>query len=383
MKKVFRNVVGNLGKTIVAVLALTLVYAQDVSATEEEKAENEIAEAIDSEEIVALSEGIDTLEEQVEDLKKNYSEDEQSVTTEDIKAVSEEIAALDEQIENVSSNVPEEYKTEDDSSDEDLLDEISDVSNGIDTIAEQIEALSKEVANLSKKNAKLVSTILKYQSDIIKGLNNTVCANDKIPSDASFPEIISKINNISMPKIGSSNNNTVNISDKGEISIGVGEKITLPAGYYPESITISNDIVNRGELNWNPAGAAAYNIPSGYYTGGTLNSTNAYNKGYDNGYSAGHGVGYNAGHGAGYNAGHNDGYNAGYNAGYNVNNRSHSVYIHTSYCGNNSVWMDMRIDGVDIGGRVQEDGHFDCTLDINPNSIGIKGLKREELRRSW
>lgn len=367
MKKVCKNVVGNLGKTIVAILALTLVYAQDVSATEEEKSENEIAEAIDSEEIMALSEGIDTLEEQVEDLKKNYSEDEQSVTTEDIKAVSEEIAALDEQIEDVSSDIPEEYKTEDESSDEDLSAEISDVSNGIDTLAEQIEALSKEVTNLSKKNAKLVSTILKYQSDIIKGLNNTVYANNKIPEDASFPEIISKINNISMPEIGSSNKDTVNISDKGEVSIGLGEKITLPAGYYPESITVSNDIVNRGQLNWNPAGAAAYNIPSGYYTGGTINSTAAYN----NGYSAGHGVGYNAGNGAGYNAGYNAGnsagYSAGYNAGYNDGygrgqaSKSGTFRFRTSYNGNKNVFVTMWVNGQQYQTLNASDGHVDYT----------------------
>lgn len=38
-------------------------------------------------------------------------------------------------------------------------------------------------------------------------------------------------------------------------------------------------IVNRGNLNWNPDSNTTYTVPAGYYTGGVLNSSRAYNAG--------------------------------------------------------------------------------------------------------
>lgn len=38
---------------------------------------------------------------------------------------------------------------------------------------------------------------------------------------------------------------------------------------------------NRGTLNWNPTTNTNYTIPAGYYSGGTLNSSGAYNAGYN------------------------------------------------------------------------------------------------------
>ena len=42
-------------------------------------------------------------------------------------------------------------------------------------------------------------------------------------------------------------------------------------------------MANRGVLNWTPAGSTAYSVPAGYYSGGTLNSSGAYNAGYNSG----------------------------------------------------------------------------------------------------
>ena len=54
---------------------------------------------------------------------------------------------------------------------------------------------------------------------------------------------------------------------------------------------LSGTMANRGNLNWSPSSAASYTVPSGYYSGGTLNSANAYNAGLsagrqNNGYVA-------------------------------------------------------------------------------------------------
>ncbi len=50
---------------------------------------------------------------------------------------------------------------------------------------------------------------------------------------------------------------------------------------------VEGTMINQGELNWNPATEDVYNVPAGYYSGGTLSSSNAYNSGYNLGYEAG------------------------------------------------------------------------------------------------
>ena len=44
---------------------------------------------------------------------------------------------------------------------------------------------------------------------------------------------------------------------------------------------VTGTMVDRGELNWNPTSSTTYNVPTGYYSGGTLSSANAYNTGYN------------------------------------------------------------------------------------------------------
>jgi len=43
---------------------------------------------------------------------------------------------------------------------------------------------------------------------------------------------------------------------------------------------------NRGMLNWSPNNGTTYTIQPGYYSGRTLNSSGAYNAGYDAGLAA-------------------------------------------------------------------------------------------------
>ena len=73
---------------------------------------------------------------------------------------------------------------------------------------------------------------------------------------------------------------------------------------------ITGTIVNRGTLDWSPTTSTTYTVPAGYYSGGTLNSTEVYNKGIIDGrvgyytkeeYDANYTAGYNAGVTAGKN----------------------------------------------------------------------------------
>ena len=46
---------------------------------------------------------------------------------------------------------------------------------------------------------------------------------------------------------------------------------------------VTGTMANNGELNWNPTTATTYTVPEGYYSGGTLDSSEAYNAGYNAG----------------------------------------------------------------------------------------------------
>ena len=66
---------------------------------------------------------------------------------------------------------------------------------------------------------------------------------------------------------------------------------------------ITGTMPNRGNLNWKPSNGTTYTVPAGYYSGGTLDSTSAYNNGYNNGYATGKNDGYNQGYNEGFEAG--------------------------------------------------------------------------------
>lgn len=57
-----------------------------------------------------------------------------------------------------------------------------------------------------------------------------------------------------------------------------GKTFTSTAG-----VGLTGTMVNRGTLNWNPTSNATQTVQPGYYSGGTLNSAGAYNKGKTDG----------------------------------------------------------------------------------------------------
>ena len=50
---------------------------------------------------------------------------------------------------------------------------------------------------------------------------------------------------------------------------------------------VTGSMANQGNLDWTPSNGTTYTVPAGYYSGGTLDSTAAYNAGYQAGYSSG------------------------------------------------------------------------------------------------
>ena len=175
-------------------------------------------------------------------------------------------------------------------------------SKDLTAIGSGIDSLNENMVSVGDALVELKETTIKYKTDIISGLNGNVYAKNKISSDASFEDIISKIRNIPTPTtavgtytssgdnsglntgISSSTKQTnVDIDGVTSLNLAVNEAITLPSGYYPNDITIKNNVVNRGSLSFNPSRRSSSSVSAGYYTGGTLSSSNAYDQGYRDG----------------------------------------------------------------------------------------------------
>lgn len=55
-------------------------------------------------------------------------------------------------------------------------------------------------------------------------------------------------------------------TDNSEINLGIGDSITIPAGYYDKPLTINNSVINRGTLNAVLTSSSnSINLSSGYY----------------------------------------------------------------------------------------------------------------------
>lgn len=73
----------------------------------------------------------------------------------------------------------------------------------------------------------------------------------------------------------------INLAGLSEINLDKNQQLVLPSGYYGNGITINN-VCSGGVLNWNPAGPETFTI-NGFYSSGTLSTSNAYQSGYAKG----------------------------------------------------------------------------------------------------
>ena len=212
MKK--RNVgfTRNFTKLIGTALALSLVLSTNVHA-------EELEELVDSEDITTISDGIDTLDEKVDALNDNCQ-------------------------------------------DESLSDDISDISGMIDVLNETISKLSQNYYKLSL-------TINKNRQSIIEGLNKSVYANDNISGNATYSDIISKINSIKY----------------------------------------------QGSLAITPDGNGNYTFESGYYDGGTIDVSAIIEAARQEGKEEAYKEGFAAGKEQGIKIGKEQGYKEGLEAG--------------------------------------------------------------------
>ena len=171
-------------------------------------------------------------------------------------------------------------------------------SKDLTTIATGIDSLNTNIATLQQSFVTLSNTTAQYKTNIINSLNSNIFLKANIPTDATFEQIIQSINNIPAPTVATgnvwpsgdntgvgitSNGQSVNIDGVTNLNLAVNESVTLPSGYYPSDITVSNNVINRGTVSFSPSGKQSITLQAGYYTGGTLDSTSAYNQGYNQG----------------------------------------------------------------------------------------------------
>lgn len=64
----------------------------------------------------------------------------------------------------------------------------------------------------------------------------------------------------------------VSLEGVNELSLGVSEAVTLPSGYYPNDITIKNNVKKIGQVTKSLGSGESYSLSEGYYTGGRISS---------------------------------------------------------------------------------------------------------------
>ena len=194
------------------------------------------------------------------------------VNSEDITTMSEEIDTIGDQVDTLNEN----------NSDDELSDDISTISDGIDTLDDLLSSIMSSFNSLK-------SSLTKYKSNIISALNSNVYAQNNISSDASFEEVVDKINDIKYM-------GTV------DITLDSSDSYALESGYY-----------DGGTIDASAVYEAARK--EGFDAGKEEGKTEGYKDGLTAGKKEGETTGYKNGYTDGKKQGDTEGYNRGYNAG--------------------------------------------------------------------
>ena len=251
-------------------------------------------------------------------------------------ASDEELAALLEKIKELEQTVTDltNTKTELEGTIEDLNGQLEQAGEDKTALQEQIENLQGQVDTLNKTIEQQESTINDLNTQIAS-LKEKQSKGTAIASDVLEGKTFSNSSNIEIPGT-MKNNGAINQT------LNAGGSYTIPAGYHNGSgkITanslasqtaanagagqilsgytawvngnkITGSMANKGNLNWSGSNTT-YNVPAGYYSGGTLDSRPSYNNGYNAGVTAADNrVNTNS---TNYKTGYNNGYSAGSNA---------------------------------------------------------------------
>ena len=186
----------------------------------------------------------------------------------------------------------------------------------------QVSDLNNQITTLNKSHDEYAKNVQNYKTKIAEAITNQGV---KTSADEKAEVMAENIGKILQAKT---------TATATEVQIIAGQTAWVNGS------KITGTMVNRGTLNWNPTTSTTYNVPEGYYSGGTLNSSGAYNTGFNNGVTAAD----NRANTSSIN--YQTGYNAGYNAGKSNLNNYHFEYEINDYNMNNWVTMEtIKYDG--------------------------------------
>ena len=272
------------------------------------------------EELAELQQKVEELEKTVEDL--NNTKTELEGTIEDLNNQIEQekgnSAILQEQVDNLTQQVDNLNKTieEQENTIEDLTNTkaeleatIADLNKQIEQekenstkLQQQVDSLTGQVDSLNKTKEQLESTINSLNTQIAELQKKQATGNATV-ADVLSGKTFSNSSSVGL---------TGTMVNRGAINqtLNAGGSYTIPAGYHNGSgkVTantlasqtsanagagqilngytawvngskVTGTMPNRGALNWSPSSSTSYTVPAGYYSGGTLNSSGAYNAG--------------------------------------------------------------------------------------------------------
>ena len=321
---------------ILAGVTLSLTLGDNGIITQAEKAKeaHEIAAIKEDIQLVILDKEVEKggeglTQEELEEILKDYGEiqeDGNTIKTDDgyeidideiykpgggtsgggSGASDEELAALLEKIKELEQTVTDltNTKTELEGTIEDLNRQLEEEQGNSAELQEQIENLQGEVDTLNKT--------IEQQQSTIDSLNTQIAELQKKQSTGNA------------------------------VAADVLKGRTFSNG---TQVGLTGTMENRGALNWSGSNTT-YNVPAGYYSGGTIDSRPSYNAGVTaadnraNPNSTNYKTGYNAGvtaadnranpNSTNYKTGYNAGYSAGQNAGRTLKVHSGTVTSSTS-----------------------------------------------------
>ena len=226
-------------------------------------------------------------------------------------ATDEELAALQEKVEELEQTVADltNTKTELEGTIEDLNGQLEQAVGDKTELQEQIENLQGQVDSLNKT--------IEQQQNTINDLNTQIA--DLKAKQATGNATVADVLKGKTFSNGTQVGLTGTMENRGAINqtLNAGGSYTIPAGYHNGSgkVTanslasqtsataaagnilsgktawvngnkITGSMANKGNLNWSGSNTT-YNVPAGYYSGGTIDSRPSYNAGYSAGINAG------------------------------------------------------------------------------------------------
>ena len=119
-----------------------------------------------------------------------------------------------------------------------------------------------QITELNKSHTEYASYIQECKSKIAEAITNQ---NISTSENATVDEMVTNIGEI--------------FETRTSDATATAEDILNGKTAYNNGTLVTGTMENKGELDWAPSEATTYTIEPGYYSGGTLNTTNAYNAG--------------------------------------------------------------------------------------------------------